>query len=55
MEPLFQKLKVPGEIEGEELAKIKEMKISVVGNAIQKSGFENEDAAWAAFDLQINP
>ncbi len=54
LEPLFTKIKVPGEINGEELAKISEMKISVLGNAIQKLGFENEDAAWAAFDLQMN-
>ena len=54
LEPLFEKIKVPGEITGEELAQISEMKISVIGNAIQKTGFENEDAAWAAFDLQMN-
>ena len=53
LEPLFTKIKVPGEINGEELNKIKEMKISVVGNAIQKAGFDNEDAAWTAFDLQM--
>ncbi len=54
LQPLFKKIKVPEEINGEELAKIKEMKISVVGNAVQKTGFDNEDAAWAAFDIQIN-
>ena len=53
LEPLFEKIKVPAELDGEDLAKIAEMKISVVGNAIQKAGFDSEDAAWAAFDVQM--
>ena len=53
LEPLFEKIKVPGEIDGEGLSKIQEMKITVIGNAIQKAGFENEDAAWKAFDTQM--
>ena len=53
LEPLFEKIKVPVEIDGKGLSKIQEMKITVIGNAIQKAGFENEDAAWKAFDTQM--
>lgn len=53
LEPLFEKIKVPGEIDGKGLSQIQDMKITVIGNAIQKAGFENEDAAWKAFDTQM--
>ncbi len=53
LEALFNKIKVPGEIDGEELASIKEMQIKVIGNAIQKAGFDTADTAWATFDAQI--
>lgn len=53
LEALFNKLKVPATLDGADLKAIAEMKINVVGNAIQAAGFENADAAWAAFDVQM--
>lgn len=52
--PLFTQFTVPGTVDGDGLAKLAEMKIIVNGHAIQKAGFENADAAWAAFDVQMN-
>lgn len=54
LDALFDKIKVPGELDGADLAAIKEMEIKVVGNAIQSAGFETADAAWAAFDAQMD-
>ncbi|MEE0840692.1 MAG: SipW-dependent-type signal peptide-containing protein [Acutalibacteraceae bacterium] len=54
LSPLFQKLTVPSELDGDELDLIKEAKITVQGNAIQKSGFSSADDAWTAFEVQIN-
>lgn len=54
LEPLFTKIKVPGELDKEHLSQIKEMKITVKGNAIQKAGFNSEEDAWAAFDAQMS-
>lgn len=53
LDALFDSLTVPGTVSGEELAKIADLKITVVGHAIQKTSFDSEDAAWAAFDEQI--
>lgn len=52
LEALFTKINVPGELSGEELKTIQEMKITVIGNAIQKAGFETADAAWTAFEAE---
>ena len=30
-------------------------KITVTGHAIQATGFDDDDAAWAAFDAQVAP
>lgn len=57
---LFTSFKIPGFITGEQLKSIENMKIVVVGNAIQAAGFEAdaangmsvEDVAWAAFEEQ---
>lgn len=54
LEPLFETLTVPGTVTGEELAKIQDLEITVVGHAIQTVGFENADEAWAAFDVQMS-
>lgn len=54
LEPLFTSFTVPGEIDGDQLATISDLQITVVGNAMQTYGFENVDDAWAAFDEQIN-
>lgn len=49
LEPLFTTLKVPAEMSGDDLKKIKDLEISVEAHAIQKYGFENETEAWKAF------
>lgn len=54
LEALFTSLTIPGEITGEQLKTINDMNITVIGHAIQKSGFNDADAAWAAFDEQVN-
>lgn len=51
---LFTELKVPGEITREEMQTIADLKITVVGEAIQAETFADADAAWAAFDEQVN-
>lgn len=58
LEPLFTSLVVPGKVTGEELAALQEggFQMNVVGHAIQTAGFDGDvDAAWAAFDAQVNP
>ncbi|MEE0930227.1 MAG: SipW-dependent-type signal peptide-containing protein [Acutalibacteraceae bacterium] len=54
LEPLFKSFTLPGEITGEELAKISNLEITVVANAIQSLGFDDADTAWVAFDEQMN-
>ena len=54
LEPLFDSLVVPTFLSGEDMVAMNEMKITVVGHAIQAAGFANTDAAWAAFDDQMN-
>lgn len=49
LEPLFNSIKVPTFITGEQLETIKDLEISVEAHAIQASGFDNAAAAWAAF------
>ena len=53
--PLFGAITVPGYVTGDQLAAISDMEITVVGHAIQKATFANEDAAWAAFENQNDP
>ena len=55
LEPLFTSFTIPGELDGNDLNAIQSLQITVVGHAIQAQGFENADAAWAAFDQQTNP
>ena len=65
LKPLFERLVIPGTVTGEELASLQdnpettevneEMKIVVIGHAIQALGFENADKAWEAFDGQMAP
>lgn len=52
LEPLFTSLMVPGEIEAKDLEKIADLKIEVIGHAIQTSGLETVEEAWNAFDEQ---
>ena len=55
--PLFTSLKVPGTVNGAELADLmgangEKFEISVEAHAIQAYSFADEDAAWTAFDDQ---
>lgn len=50
LEPLFEKIKVPGELDNTYLAYLDDVEIIVKAHAIQADGFENnEDGAWTAF------
>lgn len=52
LEPLFATLKIPENLEANDLAKLSSLEIKVVAHAIQAEGFENDDAAWDAFTKQ---
>lgn len=49
---LFDTIKVPEHVTGEQLAKLNNFKITVVAEAIQAGSFANADKAWAAFAEQ---
>ena len=53
LEALFDSITVPGAFDGDDMATIANMKITVVGHAIQAAGFADADEAWVAFDGQI--
>ena len=57
LDALFDTLIVPGQISNAELQALYNggFKMVVEGHAIQAAGFADEDAAWAAFDEQVNP
>lgn len=52
LDALFDTITVPGSMSGEDMEKIADLKVTVVGHAIQAAGFDNADAAWAAFDIE---
>ena len=54
LDALFDSITVPGKFDSDDMASIADLKITVVGHAIQATGFANADSAWAAFDAQIN-
>lgn len=54
LEALFTKFTIPGELTGEQLEQIQDMKIAVQGHAIQTAGFEDADEAWEAFEEQYS-
>ena len=49
LDALFKSFTVPGTVNGDQLAKLEDLKIEVIGEAIQADGFANADAAWAVF------
>lgn len=49
---LFDTIKVPEHVTGEQLAKLNNFKITVIAEAIQAGSFANADKAWAAFAEQ---
>lgn len=56
LKPLFESFTLPGVITGEQLKMIgNNLKINVYGHAIQAATFDNANAAWTAFDQQMNP
>lgn len=54
LEALFDSFTIPGEVTGTDLESIKDLTITVKGEAIQTLGFDSVDAAWAAFEQQTN-
>ena len=48
--PLFETIKIPGELTNAHLLKLEGFAIDIEGHAIQATGFDNADAAWEAFD-----
>ncbi len=53
---LFETLMIPGTITGEELQALHDggFQMDIEGHAIQAAGFADADAAWDAFDAQVN-
>lgn len=49
---LFDKITLPEWVTGDQLAKLDGFQITAVAEAIQADGFDNADAAWAAFAAQ---
>ena len=52
--PLFETIKIPGELTNMHLTQLESFSIDVKGHAIQATGFNTADEAWAAFDAQMN-
>lgn len=50
--PLFKTIKLPGELTNAHLTQLEDFAIDIEGHAIQATGFDNADAAWATFDAQ---
>ena len=53
LDPLFDSITIPATMTGEDLAKINDLKITVIGHAIQATGFDDVDKAWEAFEVQM--
>ena len=47
---LFDKVTLPEWVTNDQLAALKDFQITVVAEAIQADGFDDADAAWAAFN-----
>ena len=54
---LFETIEVPGDATSEQMKALNDasspFKVEVIGHAIQADGFENANAAWAAFESQV--
>lgn len=46
---LFSGFTMPDDLTGEQIATLKDAKMTIVAEAIQADGFDDADAAWAAF------
>lgn len=51
---LFKAITIPGHIDNDHLDYLKDVKIVVEAHAIQAAGFADADAAWEAFENQVN-
>ena len=51
---LFTELKVPGVVTRDEMQTIADLRIEIMGEAMQAETFADADAAWVAFDEQVN-
>lgn len=54
LDALFDSITVPSQFDSADMASIADLKITVIGHAIQASGFADANSAWNAFDAQIN-
>lgn len=54
LDALFDSFTIPGTLDGDDLKSIENLQIVIEGHAIQATGFETADAAWAAFDIQYD-
>lgn len=54
LEALFDSITVPGAFDSKDMKSIANLKITVIGHAIQATGFANAESAWTAFNEQIN-
>lgn len=54
LDALFDSITVPGSFDSNDMASIADLEITVIGHAIQAAGFADADAAWAAFNAQVN-
>lgn len=51
--PLFETIKIPGELTNAHLSTLTDFEVRVDGHAIQTTGFATAEDAWAAFDVQM--
>ena len=51
--PLFETILIPGELSNTHLTQLTDFSIDIDGHAIQTTGFDDADVAWAAFDTQM--
>ena len=54
LDALFDSITVPSAFDSKDMESIANLKITVIGQAIQATGFADADDAWAAFNEQIN-
>lgn len=54
LDALFDSITVPSAFDSKDMESIADLKITVVGHAIQATGFVDADDAWTAFNEQIN-
>ena len=53
LDALFDSVTVPDTFDSADMESIADLKITVVGHAIQAAGFADADVAWTAFNAQI--